>query len=248
MRQFNEHDLTDAVIAQLAGCDDPRFKIVMTSLIRHLHDFVREVALSEAEWMAAIRFLTAVGQKSDDKRQEFILLSDTLGASILVDAINHRQPTGAVESTVLGPFYWEGAPERPLGSDITNGAKGEAAFYSGRLLTLEGRSDRRRDPRRLVGRRRGYLRHADARSRRDAMPRQVPHRRRGALLVPLNPTGLLPDPDGRAGRRHDAQDAPPPEPPGPYPHDRFRARLPDGRNAPVRQGCALSRTRTRCSR
>jgi hydroxyquinol 1,2-dioxygenase len=138
MGQFCEHDVTDAVIAQLSASEDARFKAVMTSLIRHLHDFVREVELTEAEWMTAIRFLTAVGQKCDDKRQEFILLSDTLGVSILVDAINHRMPTGAVESTVLGPFYWEGAPELPLGSDITNGARGEPAFYSGRLLDLEG--------------------------------------------------------------------------------------------------------------
>jgi hydroxyquinol 1,2-dioxygenase len=138
MRLFSEHDLTDAVIQQLAGCDDPRFRTVMTSLVRHLHDFVREVELSEAEWMTAIRFLTRVGQACNDKRQEFILLSDTLGVSILVDAINHRQSTGAVESTVLGPFYWEGAPELPLGADIANGAKGEPTFYAGRLLTLEG--------------------------------------------------------------------------------------------------------------
>ena len=97
MAQFSEHDLTDAVIERLAECDDPRFKTVMTSLIRHLHDFVRDVELTEAEWLTAIRFLTAVGQACTDKRQEFILLSDTLGVSILVDAINHRMPTGAVE-------------------------------------------------------------------------------------------------------------------------------------------------------
>jgi hydroxyquinol 1,2-dioxygenase len=138
MVQFSEDTLTDAVIGRLAECDDPRFKEVMTSLIRHLHDFVRDVELTEAEWLTAIRFLTAVGQACDDKRQEFILLSDTLGVSILVDAINHRLPTGAVESTVLGPFYWEGAPELPLGANIADGVAGEPAFYSGRLLTLEG--------------------------------------------------------------------------------------------------------------
>jgi hydroxyquinol 1,2-dioxygenase len=138
MAQFSEHDLTGAVIEQLAGCDDPRFKTVMTSLIEHLHAFVREVELTESEWMTAIRFLTGVGQACHDKRQEFILLSDTLGVSILVDAINHRLPTGAVESTVLGPFYWEGAPELPLGTDIANGAAGEPTFYSGRILTLDG--------------------------------------------------------------------------------------------------------------
>jgi hydroxyquinol 1,2-dioxygenase len=138
MAQFSEHDLTDAVIERLAECDDPRFATIMTSLIRHLHDFVRDVELTEAEWMTAIRFLTEVGQACTDKRQEFILLSDTLGVSILVDAINHRMPTGAVESTVLGPWYIEGAPELPLGSDISNGAAGEPTFYSGRLLSLDG--------------------------------------------------------------------------------------------------------------
>jgi hypothetical protein len=101
-----------------------------TSPIRHLHDFVRDVELTEAEWLTAIRFLTRVGQACTDKRQEFILLSDTLGVSILVDAINHRMPTGAVESTVLGPWYIEGAPELPLGSDISNGAAGEDVIRS----------------------------------------------------------------------------------------------------------------------
>ena len=138
MAQFSEHDLTAAVIERLAECDDARFKTVMTALIRHLHDFVREVELSEREWLTAIRFLTEVGQACTDKRQEFILLSDTLGVSILVDAINHRTPTGAVESTVLGPWYLEGAPELPLGTDIGKGVAGEPAFYSGRLLTLDG--------------------------------------------------------------------------------------------------------------
>jgi hydroxyquinol 1,2-dioxygenase len=138
MAQFDEYNLTDAVIERLAECDDPRFVAVMTALIRHLHDFVREVELTEAEWLTAIRFLTAVGQACTDKRQEFILLSDTLGVSILVDALNHRQPNGAVESTILGPWYVADAPELPLGADIANGATGEPAFYSGRLLTLDG--------------------------------------------------------------------------------------------------------------
>jgi hydroxyquinol 1,2-dioxygenase len=139
MRQFSEASVTEAVIERLAECEDPRFAEVMSALVRHLHAFVREVELSEAEWMAAIRFLTAVGQACTDQRQEFILLSDTLGVSILVDAINHRVPTGAVESTVLGPYYQEGAPDVPLGADIANGVKGEPTFYSGRMLTLDGR-------------------------------------------------------------------------------------------------------------
>jgi hydroxyquinol 1,2-dioxygenase len=138
MRQFSEATLTDAVIERLAECEDPRFKQVMTSLIRHLHGFVRDVELTEREWMTAIRFLTEVGKACTDKRQEFILLSDTLGASILVDAINHRAPNGAVEPTVLGPYYQEGAPELPLGADIANGVAGDPTFYSGRLLALDG--------------------------------------------------------------------------------------------------------------
>jgi hydroxyquinol 1,2-dioxygenase len=139
MRHFSEQELTNAVLARLNECSDPRFKRVMSSLIRHLHDFVRDVELTEAEWMTAIQFLTRTGHKCDGMRQEFILLSDTLGVSMLVDAINHRKPDGAVESTVMGPFFWEGAPEFPLGANIAEDTPGEPAFYSGRVLDLAGR-------------------------------------------------------------------------------------------------------------
>ncbi len=138
MPQFNEVSITDAVLERFTECDDRRFKTIMTSLVRHLHDFVREVELTEAEWMAGIAFLTATGQTCTDKRQEFILLSDTLGVSMLVDAINHRKPSEASESAVQGPYYWEGAPECPLGSNLAEGVRGEPAFYSGRVLTLDG--------------------------------------------------------------------------------------------------------------
>jgi protocatechuate 3,4-dioxygenase beta subunit len=139
MREFNEDNLTDAVLARLQGCTDPRLKQIMSSLIRHLHAFVREVELTEAEWFEGIRFLTGTGQMCDDKRQEFILLSDTLGVSMLVDAINHRKPSGATQSTVLGPFYVTGAPELPLGANIARGEGGEPAVLSGRVLGLDGR-------------------------------------------------------------------------------------------------------------
>src|SRR5205823_10194837 len=108
MRDLTEANLTEAVLAKLAGATNPRLQQVLTSLLRHLHACVREVGLTEAEWFAGIQFLTAVGQKCDAKRQEFILLSDTLGVSMLVDALNHRTPTGATESTVLGPFHVPG--------------------------------------------------------------------------------------------------------------------------------------------
>jgi hydroxyquinol 1,2-dioxygenase len=139
MRNLTEANLTEAVLAKLEGTNDPRFKQIMTSLIRHLHAFVREVELTEEEWFAGIRFLTDTGQKCDDKRQEYILLSDTLGVSMLVDAINHRKPTGATESTVLGPFYVPGTPEMPIGSNIAEGVEGEPTYFSGRVLAADGR-------------------------------------------------------------------------------------------------------------
>jgi protocatechuate 3,4-dioxygenase beta subunit len=139
MRNLTEADLTDAVVARLARSEDPRFRAIMTSLIRHVHDFVREVELTEAEWLEAIKFLTATGQKCDDRRQEFILLSDVLGVSMLVDAINHRKPDGATESTVLGPFYVDGAPDLPQGFDIAHGGPGEPTEVRGRVLTPEGK-------------------------------------------------------------------------------------------------------------
>jgi hydroxyquinol 1,2-dioxygenase len=139
MRNLSEKNLTDVVLARLARCEDPRFKQIMTGLIRHVHDFVREVELTEAEWFEAIQFLTATGQKCDADRQEFILLSDVLGVSMLVDAINHRKPNGATESTVLGPFYVAGAPDLPAGADIAHGSPGEPAEVSGQVRALDGK-------------------------------------------------------------------------------------------------------------
>jgi hydroxyquinol 1,2-dioxygenase len=139
MREFDEKSITAAVLARMDQCKDPRFKQVMTSLITHLHDFVREVKLTDAEWIGAIQFLTDTGKTVTDKRQEFILLSDTLGVSILVITLNHPATNGTTDSTVLGPYYWEGAPELPLGADLAEGVKGEPAFYSGRVLSSTGK-------------------------------------------------------------------------------------------------------------
>ena len=111
MRDFNEHNATDAVLARMDGCDNPRLQEVMISVIKHLHAVVREVEPTPEEWFKAVQFLTETGQMCDDKRQEYILLSDTLGVSMLVDAINHRKPSGATASTVLGPIHVAGAPE-----------------------------------------------------------------------------------------------------------------------------------------
>lgn len=138
MTTTTEATITDRVLESLAGTADPRLKQVMTSLISHLHAFIREVELTEAEWWQAIQFLTAVGQMCDDRRQEFILLSDTLGVSMLVDAINHRADAAVTESTVLGPFYREGARELPAGGSISLDGKGEPAVVCGRVLSEDG--------------------------------------------------------------------------------------------------------------
>jgi protocatechuate 3,4-dioxygenase beta subunit len=140
MRQFSEENLTEAVIARLSAVKDPRFKQVMASAIRHLHAFARDVQLTEEEWFEAVKFLTATGQKCDDKRQEFILLSDVLGLSMMVVALNQRTAPGATEATVLGPFFAHGAQEYESGHDFTQAAtvKGEPTWVSGRVLSVEG--------------------------------------------------------------------------------------------------------------
>jgi hydroxyquinol 1,2-dioxygenase len=143
MSQHQTQDITQAVLDRLADDADPRFKQINSAVVRHAHALVREVDLKPEEWMAAIQFLTMVGQTCDDKRQEFILLSDTLGLSMLVvqldQARRSRDLKGATEATVQGPFYWEGAPILPLGSDIGKGMAGEPAWYSGRVTDAAGK-------------------------------------------------------------------------------------------------------------
>ena len=140
MREFTEDTLTEAVIARLTGAKDPRFARIMESAVRHLHAFAREVELTEDEWFEGIRFLTAVGQNCDAKRQEFILLSDILGLSMMVVAMNHKTAPGATEATVIGPFFTHGARELEYGADLRSGAtvKGEDCWVGGRVLSVEG--------------------------------------------------------------------------------------------------------------
>ena len=138
MRNINEDTITQAVLASMEQCRNPRLRTVMTSLVQHLHSFARDVKLTEEEWFTAIKFLTDVGHITDDVRQEFILLSDVLGLSTLVTAQNNVKPAGCTEATVFGPFFVEGAPEYPLGADIANGARGEPCFVSGRVTSTDG--------------------------------------------------------------------------------------------------------------
>jgi hydroxyquinol 1,2-dioxygenase len=138
MRNISEDTITQAVLASMSGCDNPRLRTVMTSLVQHLHSFAREVKLTESEWLYAINFLTDVGHITDDKRQEFILLSDTLGLSMLTTTQNNRKPVECTEATVLGPFFVEGAPDYQNGDDLSNGAAGLPCFVSGHVRGLDG--------------------------------------------------------------------------------------------------------------
>ena len=163
-RNLADEDLTRAVLESFEGAESGRFGEVARSLVKHLHAFVSEVRLTEEEWMRGIEFLTRTGHITDDKRQEFILLSDVLGVSMLVVGLNHRHveeegatdsgegvevvggrgergghsPTSNTEATVFGPFFVEGAPVFENGDDIAGGAPGEPCFVSGRVLSVEG--------------------------------------------------------------------------------------------------------------
>jgi hydroxyquinol 1,2-dioxygenase len=149
MTQHQTADITQAVLARLADDADPRFKQIITGVVQHAHALVRELDLKPEEWMAAIQFLTRVGQTCDDKRQEFILLSDTLGISMQVVQLDQARRSARAaadktasarptEATVQGPFYWEGSPVLPLGADIGEGMPGEPAWYSGRVTDTHG--------------------------------------------------------------------------------------------------------------
>lgn len=138
-RYFTEDASAEVVNARMGAGTDPRLRQVMDALVRHLHAFVKEVEPTTQEWDAAVDFLTRTGQMCSDTRQEFILLSDVLGVSMLVDAINHRRPGGATENTVFGPFHVGGAPERAMGDTISLDGKGESCLFEGRVLDLDGR-------------------------------------------------------------------------------------------------------------
>jgi catechol 1,2-dioxygenase len=135
---FSEERSAEVVAASFAGTPNPRLEQVMTSLVQHLHAFVKDVELTEEEWGVAIDFLTRTGHMSDDVRQEFILLSDVLGVSMLVETINHRTGGTSTESTVLGPFHMVESPRRELGDDIALDGKGTPCLVSGQVTGPDG--------------------------------------------------------------------------------------------------------------
>lgn len=135
---FTEEASVEAVNARMGQNINPRLAQVMASLVKHLHAFAKDVHLTQAEWDIAIEFLTKTGQICSGERQEFILLSDVLGFSMLVDAINNRRPAGATENTVFGPFHVDNAPELPMGSNISLDGKGESCRFEGMVIDLHG--------------------------------------------------------------------------------------------------------------
>lgn len=137
-RDLADEKLTEEVLARFENSKSERYGEIMQSLVKHLHAFVSEVELTEEEWFEGIDFLTRTGQISDDKRQEFILLSDVLGISMLLVGINNKKPAEATESTVFGPFFVEGSPSFTNGDDLANGAPGEPCFMQGWVLSVAG--------------------------------------------------------------------------------------------------------------
>ena len=139
-RNFTAQTLTAEALRRIAKAPDARVREVMGSLIRHLHGFVREVKPTQEEWFQGIQFLTETGKWCDEKRQEWILFSDTTGVTILVDFLNYGKVGNATESTVLGPFFVEGAPEMKMGDSITRaGTPGEPCAVSGTVKDMQGR-------------------------------------------------------------------------------------------------------------
>ena len=132
------NDITASVIDSFSQTEDPRLQEILSSLVKHLHAFAQDVKLTEAEWFRGIEFMTAVGQKCDDKRQEFILLSDVLGLSMLTVSMNNDRPKACTESTVFGPFYVDNAPHYENGEDVSNGATGTPCVVQGSVKNSHG--------------------------------------------------------------------------------------------------------------
>ncbi|MEH0820490.1 MULTISPECIES: intradiol ring-cleavage dioxygenase [unclassified Micromonospora] len=138
-QQDRESQLVERVVASFDDTTDPRLRELMQALTRHVHAFLREVRLTEQEWQRAIEFLTAAGHITDDRRQEFILLSDVLGASMQTITVNNEAYRNATEATVFGPFFVDGSPEIELGGDIAAGASGQPCWVEGTVTDTDGK-------------------------------------------------------------------------------------------------------------
>jgi hydroxyquinol 1,2-dioxygenase len=130
--------VTEEVVASFDGAQSARYREVMQSLVRHLHDFARDVRLTDEEWHEAIGFLTRTGRMCDDRRQEFVLLSDVLGLSMLTVAVNEVDDSAATQETVFGPFFVDNSPEIALGGDLAAGAAGQPCWVEGTVRSVTG--------------------------------------------------------------------------------------------------------------
>ena len=243
-KYFTEEDSAEAVIARLKNCADPRFKQIMESVIRHLHGFVKEVEPTMEEWIQAIQFLTTTGQMCDDKRQEWILASDTLGVSMLVETINHRARDGRTEATVLGPFHVDGVPSLEMGANICLDGKGEPCVVSGKVLALDGNpiDGAVLDIWQTNGD--GFYDVQQPGVQPDINLRGKFENRRGwALLVPHSEACVLPGTDRWPGRKDAECHGPPCLSSRPHPLHRYETRLRTGSDAHLRRRRSLSRLR-----
>ena len=241
MQNELETKLTDAVIARLSHDADPRFRRIMQSLIRHVHDFVREVELTEEEWFEAIKFLTATGQKCDDKRQEFILLSDVLGVSMLVDAINHRAFRGDDRDHGARAVFRARREGNQQWRRHGGGLEGRTHLRLRKGAVHRRQAARRRAARPVAVEQRGQLRRAARRHRRQAVARQAARRCRGAFSLSHHPAHQLSGPHRRAHGSGPRPHGPPPDAAGAPALHGVRARLRDRGHASVREGRSLPR-------
>ena len=239
-----EDDITAEALQRFAQTPDPRLREIMLSLIGHLHAFVKEVKLTEAEWFQAIEILTEAGRMCSDKRQEFILFSDTLGVSMVVDLLSHRKPDGATESTVFGPFHRQNAPELPAGGNIAHlDTKGPPTLVSGRVLGLDGKP--------IAGalldvwqaQSSGLYDSQDPNLHELHMRGKFRTDAEGRYLLRTVSAGQLPDPVGRPGRRDAARHRPASVASGAHPFRGFGRRLRAGDDASLRPHRRVSRQR-----
>ena len=235
MQLVTEDNVTGLAEERWATAHDPRLAEIMTALVRHLHEFAREVRLTEAEWMAAISWLNRTGQISDEKRQEFILASDVLGLSMLVVQMNHRFDAAATPATVLGPFHIEGSPELGFGADMSEGVPGTPLYVSGTVRDLDGKPIAgavldvwQADP---EGAYEAQLEVDEARLRAKYTARED-----GTYCVRTVGAEGLRHPDGRSRRRPDRPHRDQPLPAGARALPAHRARLPAADHAPVPGG------------
>ena len=248
MRNINEHTITAAVLERMAGCDDPRLKELMSALVRAPARFRARSEAHRGGVGGRHRVPHATGQKCDGKRQEFILLSDTLGLSMLTVALNHAKSAQATEATVFGPFHVAGAPRLRAGRRHLRRRRGRAAVCRRHRARARRRARGRCGGRRLGGRCRGFY---DVQRRgldRAAMPRRLPHRRRRPVVVPRRDAGGLSDPDRRPGGRDAAGDQAPSVAAGARPFHDQGAGLRDADHARVPRRRPVPRQRRRVRR